>query len=70
MVNAWVDGNYMNYGFVLVDSVENDPDHWTTLYSSDADSPHKPELDDFIYNRTYAFCSSCQDKLDILLGNY
>ena len=44
MVNAWVDGHYMNYGFVLVDSIENDPDHWTTLYSSDANSPHKPEL--------------------------
>ena len=44
MVNAWVDGNYTNYGFVLVDSVENNPDHWTTLYSSDADSPHKPKL--------------------------
>ena len=44
MVNAWVDGNYTNYGFVLVDSVEDDPDHWTTLYSSDADSSHKPAL--------------------------
>ena len=44
IVNGWVDGNYMNYGFVLVDSIENDSDHWTTLYSSDANSPHKPEL--------------------------
>ena len=44
IVNTWVDGNYMNYGMVLIDSVENNSSHWTTFYSSDADSPHKPEL--------------------------
>ena len=44
IVNAWVNGQYINYGFALVDSVENNSSHWTTLYSSDANSPHKPEL--------------------------
>lgn len=43
-VKAWVNGASPNYGFVLIDGVENDPDHWTTFYSSDASSPHKPEL--------------------------
>ena len=28
----------------MVDSEEDDPNHWTTLYSSDADSSHKPKL--------------------------
>ena len=44
IVNAWVNGQYINYGFALVDSVENNSSHWTTIYSSDANSPHKPEL--------------------------
>lgn len=43
-VQHWVNGTYTNYGFVLIDNVENDADHWTTIYSSDAVSPHKPEL--------------------------
>lgn len=44
IVQSWVNGTYSNYGFVLKDLNENDSDHWTTIYSSDAPSPHKPEL--------------------------
>ena len=33
-----------NNGFLIEDDNESDPNHWTTLYSSDAASPHKPEL--------------------------
>ena len=44
IVRMWVNGRYNNNGFMLQDSTETDPDHWTTFYSSDAESPHKPEL--------------------------
>lgn len=44
IVQNWVNGTYTNYGFVIKDLNESDSDHWTTLYSSDAPSPHKPEL--------------------------
>lgn len=44
IVQSWVNGTYTNYGFVLLDETENNSNHWTTLYSSDAPSPHKPEL--------------------------
>ena len=44
IVKRWLDGTYSNYGFVIKDITENDSTHWTTFYSSDADSPHKPEL--------------------------
>ena len=44
IVSKWMSGAYPNYGFLLMDNNESDPDHWTTLCSSDADSPHKPEL--------------------------
>lgn len=44
IVSKWVNNTYENYGFIIKDVTENDPDYWTTLYSSDADSPHKPEL--------------------------
>lgn len=40
----WVNGTCANYGFVLADNVENNSSHWTLFYSSDAVSPHKPEL--------------------------
>ncbi len=43
-VKAWVNGESPNYGFVLIDRTENNSSHWTTFYSSDASSPHKPEL--------------------------
>ena len=44
IVNSWVNGYSSNYGFVLIDNTENNANHWTTFYSSDANSPHKPEL--------------------------
>ena len=44
IVRQWVNKEKTNHGFVLVDMTENDPNHWTTWYSSDAVSPHKPEL--------------------------
>ena len=44
LVRDWVNENYANYGFVIKDNKESDPNHWTTFYSSDASSPHKPEL--------------------------
>ena len=44
IVSYWVNGVYTNNGFFIKDINESDPDHWSTLYSSDADSPHKPEL--------------------------
>lgn len=47
IVKSWTDGLRTNYGFAIVDSYEFDTDYWTTFYSSDADSPHKPEL--YIY---------------------
>ena len=44
IVEAWINDSAANYGFLLLDDVENDPNLWTTWYSSDANSPHKPEL--------------------------
>ena len=42
-VRNWRLGNYTNYGWLLKDETENNVDHWTTFYSSDASS-YKPEL--------------------------
>lgn len=44
VVSGWVNGEFSNYGFAIVDVTETDTSHWTTFYSSDASSPHKPEL--------------------------
>ena len=44
IVQQWTDQEALNYGFLIMDSNEADEDHWTTFYSSDMDSPHKPEL--------------------------
>lgn len=44
IVQSWVNAIYTNYGFLLKDNTEDNASHWTTLYSSDAASPHKPEL--------------------------
>lgn len=44
VVKAWANAATPNYGFLIEDLIEDDPDQWTTFYSSDADSPHKPEL--------------------------
>jgi len=42
-VRKWVDAGHVRYGFEIRDN-ETNINHWTTLYSSDAPSPHKPEL--------------------------
>lgn len=44
IVQEWIDGVSPNYGFILMDDEEGLTEHWTTWYSSDAASPHKPEL--------------------------
>lgn len=44
IVGAWVNQEHANNGFMIKDVNEDDINHWTTLYSSDAPSPHKPEL--------------------------
>lgn len=44
LVKNWVSGTYINYGFLIKDVNESDPNQWTTFYSSDAASPNKPEL--------------------------
>lgn len=44
IVKKWVDASIPNNGFVVKDVNETNINHWTTLYSSDAPSPHKPEL--------------------------
>ena len=59
IVKQWVNEGLPNYGFVLADQTESSTSHWTTFYSSDAVSPHKPELlitygnPDFIYTHYY-----------------
>jgi len=44
MVKKWIDGVYNNYGFVLKEPSESNTNQKTRFYSSDAPSPHKPEL--------------------------
>lgn len=44
IVKYWVNGRFENNGFILQDQTESNTSHWTTWYSSDAPSPHKPEL--------------------------
>lgn len=44
IVQGWVNGTYSNYGFVVKDITESNPDLWTTYYSSDAEADHRPEL--------------------------
>jgi hypothetical protein len=52
-VSNWINGTYSNYGFALVDDRESqqNEDLWTTFHSSDAASPHKPEL-----HINYVYC--------------
>lgn len=63
MVKHWIDGVYSNYGFVLKEPSESDTNQKTRFYSSDASSPHKPELHivfssyDYYGNRAYEFSS-------------
>lgn len=49
IVSMWVTGTYANYGFMLKDTRENRYSKSTVFFSSDADSPNKPELH-IIYN--------------------
>jgi len=49
IVRSWLDKTYANNGFIIKDSNESGSTQWTTFYSSDAPSPHKPELH-IIYN--------------------
>lgn len=44
IVRRWANESYGNNGFLIMDTVESNTSHWTTFYSSDASSPHKPEL--------------------------
>ena len=44
IVKQWENSGIANNGFVVKDVNETNINHWTTLYSSDAPSPHKPEL--------------------------
>ena len=44
IVRHWTNEAYGNNGFLIMDTVESNTSHWTTFYSSDASSPHKPEL--------------------------
>lgn len=59
LVQKWIDGAYNNYGFVLKEPSESDTNQKTRFYSSDASSPHKPELHivfssyDYYGNRAY-----------------
>ena len=43
IVQEWASGT-SNYGFIIKDNTENNVDHWTTFYSSDAGYPNRPEL--------------------------
>lgn len=61
MVKYWLGGTYANYGFCLKDHTESGTGQWTTFYSSDASSPHKPELHiEYVYcgNRDYESVTS------------
>lgn len=44
IVKSWVNGTSSNYGFMVKDVTETDPDHWSTFYSSDAESASMPQL--------------------------
>lgn len=42
-VRYWLDGN-PNCGWMIKDRTETNSSHWTTFYSSNMGSPHRPEL--------------------------
>ena len=44
IVRKWAHEGEVNRGFELKDETESGTDHWTNYYSSDAESPNKPEL--------------------------
>ncbi len=43
-VTDWLEDPNNNFGLMLRDATESGTTQWTTFYSSDADSPNKPEL--------------------------
>ena len=79
IVRDWVSGARSNYGFVVKDNTESGTSQWTTFYSSDAESPHKPELHitytaspisiDRMYS-TYAMTAKYRDKLQYNMNCY
>lgn len=44
IVDAWLNGTILYYGFVVKSGIENDPNLWTTFYSSDATAANRPVL--------------------------
>lgn len=59
MVKQWLDGTFVNHGFLLKEPNETNADQKTKFYSSDAPSPNKPELvieytDPTYYTITYS----------------
>lgn len=79
IVRDWVSGARSNYGFVVKDNTESGTSQWTTFYSSDAESPHKPELHitytaspisiDRMYS-TYAMTTDYSDLLRYRMNCY
>ncbi|MHB1344414.1 MAG: DNRLRE domain-containing protein [Thermoleophilia bacterium] len=77
LVRNWLRGTYSNYGLCIKDHYE-DGSRWTHFYSSDASSPHKPELHiQYIYcgirpyeteNRTTVNCAGYALNLDSKLS--
>lgn len=53
LTKKWLSGEYHNYGVLLRDATENSTSQWTSFYSSDAESPNKPEL-----HITYVYAGS------------
>jgi hypothetical protein len=44
VVKKWLNGTYPQYGWVIRDATESGTSQWTTFYSCNSPSPHKPEL--------------------------
>lgn len=44
MVYNWYSGTFNNYGFLIKNDQESGTGNWSTFYSTEADSPNKPEL--------------------------
>ena len=54
IVKAWANTSTPNYGFLLKDLIEDDPNHYALFYSSDCDDGYRPELaiDYMVHNDT------------------
>jgi len=53
IAKEWFAGEQNNYGVVLKDETESGVNQWSTFYSSDAESPNKPELHIFYKEGQY-----------------